>query len=202
MPRGARPGRQLDGPPVLRFQAAIRAGPGLPPVAMAGSHRWPVVMTACRWRSSAAASAACAWPAVSLLCSRLVRWAKPGGVDGVGFQCAPDRAPGCQAQRRAALPGGAGPAGVAAGALLPRREAGVLDQRPAGGEPSGVAGLGQDRGGADRGQAGDRGDQAGQSELVQDGDHPLLGVGEAGLGVAPVGQQQRRRAPARRGAAR
>jgi hypothetical protein len=30
----------------------------------------------------------------------------------------------------------------------------------------------------------------GQPELVQDGDHPPLGVGEAALGVAPVGQQE------------
>jgi hypothetical protein len=33
---------------------------------------------------------------------------EPGGVDGVGFQRAPDRPPGCQAQRRAALPRRAG----------------------------------------------------------------------------------------------
>ena len=88
---------------------------------------------------------------------------EPGGVDGVGFQRAPDRAPGGQAQRRASLPGGAGAAGVAAGALLPGCQAGVLDQRAAGGESGRVAGLGEDAGGADRGQAGDRGGQFGQA---------------------------------------
>ncbi len=53
----------------------------------------------------------------------------------------------------------------------------------AGGEPSGVPGLGQDAGGAGRGQAGDRGDQAGQAQIPQDGDHPLLGAGQTGLGA-------------------
>jgi hypothetical protein len=66
-----------------------------------------------------------------------------------------------------------------------------LTQRPAGSEPSRVAGLGQDGCGADSGQASDRGGQFGQAQLAQDGDHPLLGAGQAGLGVAPVGQQQR-----------
>ena len=61
MPRGARPGRLLDG----RLCAGLggdRGGVALPPAVIAGSHRWPVVMTAWSWRSSAAASAACACP--------------------------------------------------------------------------------------------------------------------------------------------
>ncbi len=44
-----------------------------PRVAMTGSQRWPVVMTACSWRNIAAAITAWAWVAVSLLCSRPVR---------------------------------------------------------------------------------------------------------------------------------
>jgi hypothetical protein len=54
---------------------------------------------------------------------------QPGSVDGIGFQRAPDRTPGRQAQRWASLPGQAGAAGVAAGALLPRRQPGVLGAR-------------------------------------------------------------------------
>ena len=61
----------------------------------------------------------------------------------------------------------------------------MLDHRAAGGEPPGVAGLGQDRRGTHRRQAGDRGDQRGQAELVQDGGHPLPGAGEPASGVLP-----------------
>jgi hypothetical protein len=39
-------------------------------------------------------------------------------------------------------------------------------------------------------QPGDRGDQRGQAEVVQDGNHPGLGVGEPGPGVAPTTQRQ------------
>jgi hypothetical protein len=55
----------------------------------------------------------------------------------------------------------------------------------------GVAGLGQDRGRANRGQASDRGDQLGQPELVKDAGHPLLGVAQPAVGFQPVAQQQR-----------
>jgi hypothetical protein len=41
--------------------------------AMAGSQARPVTMTACSWRSTAAAMTVCAWVGVSLLCSRPVR---------------------------------------------------------------------------------------------------------------------------------
>ena len=75
MPRGARPGRQLEEGRLLGCQAAFSVWSGLPRAAIAGSQRWPVVMTACRWRSSAAASAAWACPVDSLLWSRPVRCA-------------------------------------------------------------------------------------------------------------------------------
>jgi hypothetical protein len=71
---GLAPAASLRGPPVFGCQAAVSAWLGLPPVAMAGSHRWPVPMMACMWRSSAAASAARACPVETLLCSRLVGW--------------------------------------------------------------------------------------------------------------------------------
>jgi hypothetical protein len=41
--------------------------------AMAGSQARPVTMTACSWRSTAAAMTVCAWVGVSLLFSRPVR---------------------------------------------------------------------------------------------------------------------------------
>jgi hypothetical protein len=58
-----------------RVQAAIGTclGRSVPWVAMCGSHGWPVVITACSWRRIAAAITVCAWVAVSLLVSRLVR---------------------------------------------------------------------------------------------------------------------------------
>jgi hypothetical protein len=58
MARGARPDRQLEGPPST-VQAAMGIGWGLVPwVAMIGSHFRPVVMTACNCRKMAAASTA------------------------------------------------------------------------------------------------------------------------------------------------
>ena len=48
----------------------------------------------------------------------------------------------------------------------------------------------EDRGRTDGGQAGDRGDQRGELEFVEDGGHPGLGVAEPGVGVLPVRQQQ------------
>ena len=109
-----------------------------------------------------------------------------GPVDGVGAPGSPDRAPGRQPQPGPSLPGQPGPAGERAGQLLPRGQAGVPVHRAAGGEPPGVAGLGQDRRRAHRRQAGDRGDQCGQAELVQDRRHPPLSLGEPVLGVLPV----------------
>jgi hypothetical protein len=53
------------------------------------------------------------------------------------------------------------------------------------------AGLGQDRRRADHGQAGDRGDQLGQPQFVQDRCHPGLGVQQPAVGLEPVAQQQR-----------
>jgi hypothetical protein len=66
----------------------------------------------------------------------------------------------------------------------------VPGQRACGGEPPGVTGLGQDRGGTHRRQPGDRGDQCGQPELIQDPGHPQFGLGEPGPGEMPVLQQQ------------
>ena len=54
---GLTPAASLRRPSVIRYQAAFRVWSGWPPAAMAGSQRWPVVMTAGRWRSNAAASA-------------------------------------------------------------------------------------------------------------------------------------------------
>ena len=78
-----------------------------------------------------------------------------GGVDRVGLQ-APHTA------RQAATRSRGRPAPVSRARpvkvpdmLLARGEAGVLDHGPGGGEPGQVAGLGQDRGGPDRGQPGD-----------------------------------------------
>jgi hypothetical protein len=72
-----------------------------------------------------------------------------GGIDGVRALGSPDSAPGGQAQAGPALTAQLGAADEGAGQLLPRGQAGVFDQRAGGGEPAWVAGLGQDRGGAD-----------------------------------------------------
>jgi hypothetical protein len=54
MPRGARPGRQLES--ADRAQAASAAlARRVPWVAVTGSQAWPVVMTACSCRKIAAA---------------------------------------------------------------------------------------------------------------------------------------------------
>jgi hypothetical protein len=66
----------------------------------------------------------------------------------------------------------------------------VLDQRPGAGEPGRVAGLGEDGGGADRGQPGDAGRHAGQGELVEDRNHAGLDDGDLGAGVGQVGQHE------------
>jgi hypothetical protein len=70
MPRGARPGRQLG----ASVQAAGWITSHLPPAAIDASHFWPVVTTACSWRSNAAARAAWACPRLSLFSVRVVRW--------------------------------------------------------------------------------------------------------------------------------
>ena len=62
----------------------------------------------------------------------------------------------------------------------------MFDHGPSRGEPVQVAGLGQDRRGPDRGQPVDGASQLGQPELIQDGDHACLGVGQLGPGVVPV----------------
>jgi hypothetical protein len=94
------------------------------------------------------------------------------------------------------LEGGAPPNGLARSAwcgrrtrrqLLPGRRASVLDERPGGRERPEVTGLGKvlpRR--LPRGQSGDRGHQAGQAELVQDGGHPLLSLCQPCLGELPV----------------
>jgi hypothetical protein len=62
-----------------------------------------------------------------------------------------------------ALAGESGPYGERAGQFLLRCQPGMLDQRAGGREPARVTCLGQDRGGANRGQACDRGDQSGEA---------------------------------------
>ena len=62
--------------PPCAGQAAMGIGWCLVPwVAIIGSHFRPVVMTACNCRKMAAAMTAWAWVGVSLLFSRLVRYA-------------------------------------------------------------------------------------------------------------------------------
>jgi hypothetical protein len=114
-----------------------------------------------------------------------------GPADRVRPPGSPDRALCCQAKPGPALSGELGPAGEGAGQFLPRRQPRVPVQRAGGGEPARVARLGQDRGSADRGQAGDRGDQAGQPELVQHGEHPGRGVRQPPMCMVPVLQEQR-----------
>ena len=106
----------------------------VPCVAVTGSQARPVVITACSCRKIAAAMTACAWVGklVVLLAGQVP---VPGGVDAVGALCSPDRAPDGQPQAGASLAGQPGPAGERAGQFLPRRQAGVLDQRPSSGEP-------------------------------------------------------------------
>src|SRR5262245_4957855 len=66
---------QLDGPPAaVRRRRASLLVVWRPWVAMTGSPRWPMVMTACSWRRIAAAITAWAWVTVRLLCCLLVRW--------------------------------------------------------------------------------------------------------------------------------
>ena len=63
----------LDGPPGCQAAMGVTVGGLVPRVAITGSQRWPVVMTACSWRKIAAAMTAWAWVAVSLFCWRSVR---------------------------------------------------------------------------------------------------------------------------------
>ena len=115
-----------------------------------GPRLWPVVITACRCRRIAAAITVWAWVGGELVVLAGGQVSVAGGVDGVGVQRTPDRPPGREPQSGSALAGELGAADEGAGQLLPRCQAGVLDQGPGGGEPVRVAGLGQDRGGADR----------------------------------------------------
>jgi hypothetical protein len=62
----------------------------------------------------------------------------------------------------------------------------VFDQAAGAGEAGWVAGLGQDRAGADRGQPGDGLDQFGEPERVEHADHAGLDAGQLGTGVGEV----------------
>jgi hypothetical protein len=55
-------------------QAAGSITSHLPPAAVAASHFWRVVTTACSWRSNEAAMAAWACPRLSLFSLLLARW--------------------------------------------------------------------------------------------------------------------------------
>ncbi len=118
-----------------------------------------------------------------------------GGQDRVGVQRAPEPQTARQAASRragggAAAAGDAGGARKGAGLVGAGAQAGVLDHCAGRIEAARVAGagLGQDDGGADRRQAGDAGDQAGELELVEDAGHALLDVGELAEGMVPVAQ--------------
>ena len=123
-------------------QAAVAVTPSgrAVPAAMAASRATRLVMTTNSWRSSAAAAAVRACPSWSWLELRLVR-----------------------AAWRACQTGLCGKAAQIA------RQAAVRDPGARAVEAVRVAGLGQARGRADGGQAGDGGDQAGQVQLIEHG---------------------------------
>ena len=148
---------------VVSFHAVV------PWAAMTGSHARCWVTTAYSWRRIAPATAVCAWVGVSRFCLATGEMAVAGGVHPVRLQAPPHRAPGGDPQLRPSGAGDPGLAGERAGLAFPRREAGVLDHGPRGGEPGQVAGLGEDRRGPDRGQPVDARHQRGQVELVEDG---------------------------------
>jgi len=94
-----------------------------------------------------------------------------------------------QAARRSsgsATPGDGGLALMVTGRVVARAQAGVFDHRPWTTEAVQVAGLGQDRGRADGRQAGDRADQLGQTQLVEDGHHERFGVDQPRPSAVPV----------------
>ncbi len=62
----------------------------------------------------------------------------------------------------------------------------MLDQRARTRELGGVAALGEDLGGTDRGEPRDRGDQLGEVELVEDPGHASLDLREPAMGRPPV----------------
>ena len=64
-----------------------------------------------------------------------------GGEDGVRVVCGPHGSPRSKPEVGPALTGEFGAANEGAGQLLPRRQPGVFDQRPCGGEPARVAGF-------------------------------------------------------------
>jgi hypothetical protein len=188
MPRRARPGRQLEVPLPGQAASAVLCL-RVPWVAVTGSQARPVVMTACNCRKIAAAMTV--WAGLARACS-----APCWSGTGTG-RCRPGWRAGLprprarrQPQPGSSLAGQPGPAGERAGQFLPRRQTRVLHQRPSGREPLRVTGPGHDRRRAHSGQAGDRGGQRSQAELVHDAGHPLLSVGEPGLGEQPVFQQQ------------
>jgi len=73
MPSRARPDRQLDRRDGDQAANATCLRLPVPWEAISGSHRCPVVMTACSWRRMAAAMTVWAWVAVSLFVVRVVR---------------------------------------------------------------------------------------------------------------------------------
>ncbi len=88
------------------------------------------------------------------------------------------------------MPGSFGAPDERPGEPLPRREPGMFDQCACGSEPGEVSGLGENRRRTQRGQAGDRGGQLAQVQLVQDGGHPGFGLGQPSSPLTPVRQQQ------------
>jgi hypothetical protein len=95
-------------------------------------------------------------PTVELVLAAAGQVGELGGIDRVGALGSPDRPPGAPAQSGPSLPGQLGPPGVGPAALLPWRQTGVFDHRPGAGEAGQVAGLGQDGGSTQSGQADNR----------------------------------------------
>ena len=188
--RRARPVRSLGAVGSCGSGGPLRVAAVEAAAAMAGSQAVPVVITACSWRSRLPATATRAWVSVSLLSAPAGQVRVPGGEHGVVPQRGPHRPPGRQAELGAAAAADPGLALVGARGVVAGAEPGVLDQRPGAGEPGGVAGLGEDGGGADRGQPGDAGRPARSARARRAPDHPGLDVGDLGAGVGQVGQRE------------
>src|SRR5690606_11199861 len=112
-----------------------------------------------------------------------------GGVDGVGVQGAPDGPPRRGAQAGAAPAGDLGLAGEGARFVGAGAQPGVFDPGAGAVVAGGVAGLGQDRGGAHSGEPIDAGDQVGEVKGVENLDHAGFDIGDLVQGAAPVPQR-------------
>lgn len=87
-------------------------------------------------------------------------------IDAVRLQRTPGRSPRRGPQSWPAATGEPRRAEALPAVLFSRCQPSVFDQRPSGREPVRVTGLGQDRGGVDRGDPWDRGDELNEVELT------------------------------------